>query len=103
MSRPLIISIPHHLGREEAVRRIKSGLATARANYAPWLAINEQTWTGDRLSFNISSLGQTAAGILDIADDHVRLELTLPWLLAMVAERFTPLIRKEGTLLLDKK
>ena len=103
MSRPLIISIPHHLGREEAVRRIKSGLAAARTNYAPWLAINEQTWTGDRLSFNISSLGQTAAGILDIADDHVRLELTLPWLLAMVAERFTPLIRKEGTLLLDKK
>jgi len=42
MSRPLIISIPHHLGREEAVRRIKSGLATARANYAPWLAINEE-------------------------------------------------------------
>jgi len=103
MSRPLIISIPHHLGREEAVRRIKSGLAAARTNYAPWLAINEQTWTGDRLSFNISSLGQTAAGILDIADDHVRLEVTLPWLLAMVAERFTPLIRKEGTLLLDKK
>ena len=103
MSRPLMISIPHHLGREEAVRRIKSGLAAARTNYAPWLAINEQTWTGDRLSFNISSLGQTAAGILDIADDHVRLEVTLPWLLAMVAERFTPLIRKEGTLLLDKK
>ena len=103
MSRPLIISIPHHLGREEAVRRIKSGLAAARANYAPWLAINEETWTGDRLSFNLSSLGQTAAGILDIADDHVRLEVTLPWLLAKLAERFTPLIRKEGTLLLEKK
>jgi hypothetical protein len=103
MSRPLIISIPHHLGREEAVRRIKSGLAAARANYAPWLAINEETWTGDRLSFNLSSLGQTAAGILDIADDHVRLEVTLPWLLAKLAERFTPLIRKEGTLLLEKR
>ena len=103
MSRPLIISIPHHLGREEAVRRIKSGLATARANYAPWLSINEESWTGDRLNFSVSSLGQTAAGILDIADDHVRLEVTLPWLLAMLAERFTPAIRKEGTLLLEKK
>src|SRR5256885_1862120 len=34
MSQPLIVTIPHRLGREEAVRRLKSGLATARANYS---------------------------------------------------------------------
>jgi hypothetical protein len=28
------------------------------------------------------------------------LEVTLPWLLAKLAEKFTPAIRKEGTLLL---
>src|ERR1700738_913295 len=33
MSQPLVVSIPHRLGREEAVRRIKSGLAAARTNY----------------------------------------------------------------------
>ena len=103
MSKPLIISIPHHLGRDEARRRIKSGLAVARANYAALLTIHEETWTGDRLSFNISSLGQTAAGLLDIADDHVRLEVMLPWLLAKLAEKFTPAIRKEGRFLLEKK
>jgi Putative polyhydroxyalkanoic acid system protein (PHA_gran_rgn) len=103
MSRPLIISIPHHLGREEAARRIKSGLATARTNYSAFLTIQEETWTGDRLSFNISSLGQVAAGTIDVAEDHVQLELMLPWLLAMLVEKFAPLIRKEGTLLLDKK
>jgi len=27
----------------------------------------------------------------------------LPWLLAKVAEKFTPTIRKEGTLMLEKK
>jgi hypothetical protein len=102
-TRPLIISIPHHLGREEAVRRIKTGLGTVRAHYALWFTIHEESWTGDRLNFNVSSLGQTASGILDIADDHVRLEVTLPWLLAKLAEKFTPAIRKEGTLLLEKK
>ncbi|HEY7298300.1 MAG TPA: polyhydroxyalkanoic acid system family protein [Xanthobacteraceae bacterium] len=102
-TRPLIISIPHHLGREEAARRIKAGLGAVRANYALWFSINEETWTADRLSFNVSSLGQTASGILDVADDHVRLEVTLPWLLAKLAEKFTPAIRKEGTSLLEKK
>jgi hypothetical protein len=103
MSRPLIISIPHHLGREEAARRIKTGLAAARANYSAFLSIHEETWAGDRLSFNIGSLGQTAAGTIDVADDHVQLEVALPWLLASFAERFAPFIRKEGTLLLEKK
>ena len=99
-TRPLIISIPHNLGREEAVRRIKTGFGAVRASYAAFLTIQEETWTADRLNFNVSSLGQTASGILDIADDHVRLEVTLPWLLAKLAEKFTPAIRKEGTLLL---
>jgi hypothetical protein len=102
LSRPLIVSIPHRLGREEASRRIKSGLAAARANYSAFLTIREETWSGDRLAFNLSALGQSAVGFIDVADDHVRLEVTLPWLLAVVAEKLTPAIRKEGTLMLEK-
>jgi hypothetical protein len=103
MSPPLIVSIPHSLGREEAARRIKSGLAAVRAHYSAFLSINEETWIGDRLVFNMSALGQRASGLVDFADDHVRLEVTLPWLLAKIAEKFTPTIRKEGTLMLEKK
>src|SRR4051812_15380217 len=58
MSKPLIVSIPHRLGREEAVRRIKSGFATARGNYSAFLTFQEEAWTGDRLAFNVSALGQ---------------------------------------------
>jgi hypothetical protein len=32
----------------------------------------------------------------------VRLEVALPWLLAVLAEKSTPAIRKEGTLMLEK-
>jgi hypothetical protein len=103
LSRPLIVSIPHRLGREEATRRIKSGLTAARTNYSALLTIHEETWSGDRLAFNLSALGQSAVGFIDVADDHVRLEVALPWLLAVVAEKFTPAIRKEGTLMLEKK
>lgn len=103
MSQPVIVSIPHHLGREEAARRIKSGLAAARTNYSALVNIREETWDGDSLIFNMSALGQNAAGRIDIAADHVRLEVTLPWLLAKFAEKLTPAIRKEATLMLEKK
>jgi hypothetical protein len=103
MSKPLILSIPHRLGREEALRRIKSGLVDARSNYSALLTLHAETWSGERLAFNVRALGQTAAGFIDVADDHVRLEVTLPWLLAAIAEKLTPAIRKEGTLMLEKK
>ena len=103
MSKPLIVSIPHRLGREEAERRIRSGLATARAHYSTFVNIHDETWSGNRLAFSISVLGQNAAGLMDFADDHVRLEVTLPWLLAKIAEKFTPAIRKDVTLMLEKK
>jgi hypothetical protein len=102
MSKPLVISIPHRLGREEALRRIKSGLAAARANYSMLLTIHEETWSGDNVAFNVSALGQSAAGSIDVGDDQVRVEVRLPWLLSVFAEKLTPAIRKEGTLMLEK-
>jgi hypothetical protein len=103
MSKPLIVSIPHRVGREEAVRRIRAGFDQARSRYASVLTVTEEVWSGDRLAFRVSALGQSANGTIDVADDYVQLEVTLPWLLAKVAERVTPLIRKEGTGLLEKK
>ena len=33
MPAPLIVSIPHHLGREEATRRLKEGLTRVACQY----------------------------------------------------------------------
>ena len=103
MSQPVVISIPHRLGREEAVRRLKTGLDRARVQFASILTISEEVWSGDRLSFHASALGQHARGVLDVAEDHVRLEVSLPWLLAKIAEKIVPAIRREGVLMLEKK
>ena len=103
MSKPVIVSIPHRLGKEEAVRRLKAGFGGARANYGQLLSLQEESWSGDHLQFRVTALGQVAAGTIDVAEDHVRLEVTLPWLLAKMAEKITPAIRKEATLMLEKK
>ena len=103
MTTPLVVSIPHRLGRQEAVRRLKAGLGQARTSFGHVMSVDEEVWNGDSLTFRIRALGQSANGIIDVADDHLRLEVSLPWLLAKLSERLVPAIRKEGTLLLEKK
>jgi Putative polyhydroxyalkanoic acid system protein (PHA_gran_rgn) len=103
VSRPLIVSIPHNLGREEAVRRMKSGLAHVREQYGHFFTMNEEKWTGDQLNFSVTALAQNVSGLIDVADDHVKLEITLPWLLARLASGVQTMIRDKGRLMLEKK
>jgi hypothetical protein len=103
MSEPLIVFIPHRLGKEEAKRRLQSGLGSVRTHFGRFLAVHEETWDGDRLSFRVSALGQPASGMIDVQDDHVRLEVVLPWLLAKFAQAASKVIRREGRLMLEKK
>ena len=103
MSKPLVVSIPHNLGKEEAVRRMKAGLANVRSQYSHLLTVNEESWTGDQLNFSVSALAQNVSGVIDVADDHVQLEVTFPWLLARLANGAQAMIRDKGRLMLDKK
>jgi hypothetical protein len=103
MSKPLVVTIPHRLGKAEAVRRLKSGLGSAQKDFSHVFAVQEEIWAGDTLTFRISALGQAASGIIDVREDHVQLEVQLPWLLARIAEKAQGLIRKRGQLLLEKK
>jgi len=102
MSAPLVVSIPHRLGREEAARRLRGGLARAAAS-VPVLTVDEERWDGDRMFFRVRAIGQAASGQVDVADDHVRLVVTLPWLLQRFAQMAQAAIRDRGTLLLTKK
>jgi len=84
MSAPLVVSIPHSLGREEAMRRLKTGLTRA-ASSVPMLNVDEERWEDNRMIFRVRALGQAAAGHVDVADDHVRVGVVLPWLLQRFA------------------
>ncbi len=102
MPAPLVVSIPHSLGREEAARRLKAGLTRA-AESIPVLKVDEERWEGDRMTFRVRALGQPASGQVDVADDHVRVEVVLPWLLQRFAEAAQAAIRNRGQLLLGKR
>ncbi len=102
MPAPLVVSIPHSLGRDEAMRRLKTGLSRA-ASSVPVLQVDEERWEDNRMVFRVRALGQAAAGHVDVADDHVKVEVVLPWLLQRFAEAAQAAIRKRGNLLLTKR
>ena len=100
---PIVVTVPHKLGKDEARRRLDSGLARAGASFGGILTLTQQNWTGDRLEFSASAMGQAASGAVDVGEDNIRIEVTLPWLLHQMAQKATDMIRKQGQLLLEKK
>ena len=104
MSKPLVVSIPHRLGKKEALRRLKANLGSdVGANFGHLFSVQGGTWTGDHLAFQLSALGEVINGTMKVAEDRVDVEVVLPWLLAAFAEALQPVIYREGTLMLEKK
>jgi hypothetical protein len=103
MSAPILVVIPHRLGKAEASRRLREGLGRERTGFAHFLRVEPATWDGDRVTFQVRALGQTAAASIDVLEHELRLQLTLPWLLAKLADRIMPALRQEATRLIEKK
>ena len=103
MSETVTAVIDHRLGKAEASRRLKEGFARANGQLGAMIALEEEKWQGDTLHFRLRALGQTAAATIEVLDDTLRVEVSLPWLLAKAAKHLLPILRKETTLLLEKK
>ena len=102
MSNPLIVDLPHKLGAEEARRRIERNVGKL-ADHVPGGAQVGSRWNGDRLDLDIDAMGQKVAAAIDIQETLVRLTVTLPPALAFFGGMLAPLIRKQGTTMLEDK
>jgi hypothetical protein len=103
MSKPLVVSLPHNLGKAEATRRLQHGVGQLKSQFGDKIASIEHSWTGDRMDFKVGAMGQRLSGHLEVMEDTVKVELQLPWILAMIADKAKGFIQKQGTLMLEKK
>jgi putative polyhydroxyalkanoate system protein len=103
MSKPLVVSIPHGLGKDEARRRLETGFTGLKQQFGQHLTAVQDTWSGDRMDFKLAAMGQQVTGHLVVKADTVDLEVNLPFLLAMMAEKAKTFIQKQGHLMLEKK
>lgn len=100
MTKPVVVNIPHELGRAEARRRIDEGVGRLTSQIG---AVGEvkQEWKGDVLHFSLVAIGQTVSGIIEILDREVRLEVQLPGIFAMIAGKVKGRLREQGQILLE--
>ena len=106
MARPVSVSIPHALGKDEARRRIEQGFGRLRQQMTSGIGAMmtfQERWEGDRLHFEGGGLGQKMTGRLDVRDDAVDIQLDLPEILAAIAEKIAGRLKTEGQKLLEKK
>lgn len=105
MPRPVTVTISHDLGKEEARRRVRDGFGKLQRQMTGGMMFKfSEEWTGeDTLTFEAKGLGQNISGRIDVFPQHVRIVVTLPSLLATIAETITGKVEREGRLLLEKK
>jgi Putative polyhydroxyalkanoic acid system protein (PHA_gran_rgn) len=58
MSQPLIVSVPHRLGRQAARRRLDRGIGRLRPELGILLSGLNYHWQGDTLNFIASAMWQ---------------------------------------------
>jgi Putative polyhydroxyalkanoic acid system protein (PHA_gran_rgn) len=102
MSQPLIVSIPHRLGRQEAKRRLDSGISRIRPELGAFLNAFDYSWDQDQLKFTASAMWQTIAGRIEVLDDVVRVEIDLPWMMRLLGDTIIKQIRGRGIAMLEK-
>src|SRR5262245_49220501 len=97
MARPVTMTIPHALGKAEARRRVERGFTDIQRSLGvPAVFSTRQHWEDDRLLFEVSGLGQSLAGRLDVRADTVEIQLDLPGIFAALADTVLAKLR-DGT------
>lgn len=103
MNRSITLTLPHSLPKAEARRRVDEALAQAGQQLTQIkIAQFRKDWQGDRLNFLAQMLGQEVAGHVEILDQGIKLEVSLPALFALMAEAVRGRLQSEGRKLLAK-
>lgn len=97
---PITINLPHRHGRVDARRRIEAGFAKLVNSLPGGAGGYSERWEGDRLVFSATAMGQTVAGVIDVLDTVVKMEIGV---LGLLAGGLRSQLQKVGMLLLTKK
>jgi hypothetical protein len=99
MTKPIIVDIPHELGRARARERIDQG-ADQIAAILPGSVVRASRWDGDTKTFTLESFGQQIDSRFEVFETHVLASVDLPSLRALAAEKMRGQLRATGKKLL---
>jgi putative polyhydroxyalkanoate system protein len=96
MSNSIVVTAPHHLGAEEAKRRIAEQLEHLRRDYILKLAYSEVNWNGTTADLRVVAFGQTVTGKIYVMPDSLRIEVQLPWILAALTGKIQGVLKSNA-------
>jgi hypothetical protein len=104
MANPITITIPHKLSRGEARARVQESLERFKQQLgSAGLGHVTHQWTHDRLDMHARALGQAVTGRTHVNEQDFKIEGDLPGILGAFADKVAGRLRREATLLLEKK
>ncbi|MGB7655364.1 MAG: polyhydroxyalkanoic acid system family protein [Novosphingobium sp.] len=95
------VPIKHQLGREEARRRLRTRSGELAGLFPGMGAAVEIDWPSeDRMTTNVTVMGKTVKGHVDVEDDAVVFDIDLPMALSFVEPMIRSTIEAKGQKLL---
>jgi hypothetical protein len=91
----LSLNIPHSLGQEEAMRRLKEKFAAAHAEYRDQVNNFRQEWRDHTFSFGFQALGMAITGTVAVEEAGVKLVTHLPLAAALFKGMIEDRLRQE--------
>ena len=99
---PLVVSIPHRLGRQEAKHRVDAGVSRLGPELGAVVGGLDYSWNADTLDFRAAAMWQTITGRIEVLDDAVRVEIDLPWMMRLLGDTITKRVRGRALAMLEK-
>jgi hypothetical protein len=85
------MSVPHTLSQEEATRRLREQIQSARSSFSEHVQNFEEHWEGNTLAFSFTTFGFKVKGTLNSEPSAVQVNADLP----MAALMFKGMIEQQ--------
>jgi len=100
----LTLEVPHSLGLDEAMRRLKDKFAAARAEHEGSVSNFREEWRDHTFSFAFHAMGMGVSGTVAVEPDQVKVLADLPFAAAFFKGAIEQRLRQEvGVLLASEK
>jgi hypothetical protein len=96
------VTVPHEIGREEAVARLKNLLGDMKAQYGDKISDLREDWTSDGGTFSFKAMGFKIAGALKVSENEMRVDGDFPWAAKPFQGQVETVIRERAERLLKK-
>jgi len=96
LAQPIVVTVSHSLGAAEAQRRIARGLEKGQTELSSVFSAFEADWKANHADLRLVALHQQVTAALDVFDDVVRVEVSLPWYLSALQDKIAGVLKRQS-------